>query len=90
MSHLACVHKCLSATLSACRNTQHTNIQVRVRKLSHCVCMCVCVCVCVCARVHARMYVYLYGLTPTYGYGVATVSRIDKIAGLFCRIWSLL
>jgi len=25
----------------------------------------------------------------TYG-GVATVSRIDKITGLFCRIWSLL
>jgi len=24
------------------------------------------------------------------GYGVATVSRIDKIVGLFCRILSLL
>jgi len=23
-------------------------------------------------------------------YGVATISRIDKITGLFCRIWSLL
>ena len=26
----------------------------------------------------------------TYAYGVATVSRIDKIIGLFCRIASLL
>ena len=26
----------------------------------------------------------------TYGYGVATISRIDKITGLFCRISSLL
>ena len=29
----------------------------------------------------------LYSLLP---YGVATVSRIDKIIGLFCKIWSLL
>jgi len=41
------------------------------------VCMCVCVCVCVC--------VYAVSL-----YGVATVSRIDKIIGLFRRIASLL
>ena len=27
---------------------------------------------------------------PVYSYGVATVSRIDKILGLFCRILSLL
>jgi len=34
-----------------------------------------------CQRVHIRC---------RYMYGVATVSRIDKITGLFCRIWSLL
>jgi len=27
---------------------------------------------------------------PTHGYGVATISRLLKIIGLFCRIWSLL
>ena len=29
-------------------------------------------------------------MSYTYEYGVATVSRIDKIIGLFCRIASLL
>ena len=40
----------------------------------------VCVCVCVYVCVH----------TQQCHYGVATVSRIDKILGLFCRILSLL
>ena len=33
---------------------------------------------------------YICMLIYMYKYGVATVSRIDKIIGLFCRILSLL
>jgi len=34
--------------------------------------------------------VYVIFLTPIPSYGVATVSRIDKVIGLFCRIMFLL
>ena len=44
------------------------------------VCVYVCVFKCICT-------VTLHWIV---GYGVATVSRIDKIIGLFCRISSLL
>jgi len=40
-----------------------------------------------------NMYVYIYTCKRVYRplqYGVATVSRIDKIIGLFCRISFLL
>jgi len=43
--------------------------------VSACVCACACVCV-----MHYQVC----------GYGVATVNRINKIIGLFCRIASLL
>jgi len=39
------------------------------------------------ARMHQQ---YIYNQRYIYGYGVATVSRIDKIICLFCRIASLL
>jgi len=43
--------------------------------------------------VYAYIYTYIqyeYGeLTLEKAYGVASVSRIDKITGLFCRILSL-
>jgi len=50
---------------------------------------------------HVYMHVYQIHSSPSYvlqlnttiqtfTYGVATVSRIDKITGLFCRILSLL
>jgi len=43
----------------------------------------VCVCACERERVFVLLLVCLY-------YGVATVSRIDQIIGLFCRISSIL
>jgi len=50
------------------------------------VCVCVCVCVCLCFSVRVRVNIQ----TPTPYGGVATVSRIDKIIGLFGRILSVL
>ena len=53
--------------------------------------------------IYKYMYIYIYTHTHTHifyrsglsasssaSYGVATVSRIDEIPGLFCRISSLL
>jgi len=45
------------------------------------------VCIYMCACIH--IYIPNDG-TPPDCYGVATISRIDKIIGLFCRISSLL
>ena len=50
----------------------------------------------ICKYVYIYIYIYRRAYNPiTFGitsnpdtYGVATVSRIDKIVGLFCRIWS--
>jgi len=41
---------------------------------------------------YMRMYTcaYEYDLGSLEQYGVATISRLLKIIGLFCRIWSLL
>jgi len=49
------------------------------------------VCVCVCGRESERVCVcvQVFHQVPPPD-GVATVSRIDKITGLFCRISSLL
>jgi len=47
------------------------------------------VCVCVCVRVCVTGVGSKYAANSA-NYGVATVSRIDKITGLFCRISSLL
>jgi len=70
-----------------------------------CVTRCLCICVGGHIHIHIYIYMYLhvyihvfmYTHTNKYiytymyvcWYGVATVSRIDKITGLFCRIWSL-
>jgi len=70
-----------------------------------CVYLCKCVCargrerlwvgVIVCARVNyfsVRRLMYMCGMTLAYvkyHYGVATISRLLKIIGLFCRILSL-
>jgi len=45
-----------------------------------------------CARMcHSRYYnIHCARMYHSQSYGVATVSRIDEITGLFCRIWSLL
>jgi len=60
-----------------------------------CVCVCVRVCVCVCTQVTNRVYsteevVNIFSVRHACAYGVATVSSIDKIIGLFCRMSSLL
>jgi len=50
-------------------------------------------CVCIFIRAHTHTHTHTQYIrnifTSTYG-AVATVSRIDKIIGLFCRIASLL
>jgi len=64
-----------------------------------CVCMCVYVCVCVCVCVCVMLSVSVPGgvlcVRETEHlsicvYGVATISRLLKIRGLFCRLSSLL
>ena len=70
-----------------------------------CVCACVCACVCVCVwerdgesdrereskRKRERVTHSIYIHVSRMGcYGVATISRLLKIVGLFCRILSLL
>jgi len=60
-----------------------------VGRVAHmCVC-CVYVCVCV-SRTYTCRVDEVYGFQHSIYYGVATVSRLDKITGLFCRISSLL
>jgi len=53
-----------------------------------CVYVCVCVCMCVCMReLVCVIHVYIiHAHACNVCCGVATVSRIDKIIGLFCRI----
>ena len=59
-----------------------------------CVCMCVCVYVCVCAvcvfECVSVCAVHVYACVCSIYYGVATVSRIDTIICLLCRISFLL
>jgi len=53
--------------------------------------MCVYMFVCMCVRTYIDVFmcVHMCAQIPS-SYGFATVSRIDKIVGLFCRIASLL
>jgi len=44
-------------------------------------CECVCVCVCVCVPLYANKI----GQYSIIAYGVATISRLLKIIGLFCK-----
>jgi len=96
----ACMHVLYVCVFHMCMMCAH-----KVRKISAyisvacvCVCVCVCACVCVCTCACARVYVQVsfiglacvHTLAHRYVYRVATVSRIDKIIGLFCRILSLL
>jgi len=77
--------------------------QSTVVRVCRCVYMCVCVCVCKSERLEAshelipqvrcwRVCVRVWGRVCVWesGYGVATISRLLKMIGLFCRIWSLL
>jgi len=61
-----------------------TCMRVRVRA-------CACVCVCVHAYACACVYIYVFVCVCVYiRCGVATISRLLKIIGLFCRISSVL
>ena len=53
--------------------------------VSECECVRVCVCVCVCARVCACMNFMQVLEILSRPYGVATISRLLKIIGLFCK-----
>jgi len=78
-------HMCIHSLFlyCVCVYTSDDSIELHMYTyLIYCVCVyvCVCLCMCVCARWTCAMGTYW----------VATVSRIDKITGLFCRIASLL
>jgi len=64
----------------------------RPEKTYACVCVCVCKCVrvCACAHTHSPRGELEVASRSPRGYGVATISRLLKITGLFCRISSLL
>jgi len=44
-----------------------------------------CVCVCVFEYMYKYLYMHLYIQGTIASYGVASVSRIDKIIGLLCK-----
>ena len=77
-----CVHICVNVCI-------YVHALVYIFSMRTCVridsCMCVCMCVCVCVGVSTWTFPPL----RTSAYGVATVSRIDKITSLFCRISSV-
>jgi len=75
-----CVGVCASWICSQLTLADYANLPVCVHVclcVRVCVCVCMCVFVCVCVSWICR-------------YGVATISRLLKIIGLFCRISSLL
>jgi len=43
-----------------------------------------------CTCIHIYLCIYMYKYCAACSYGVATISRLFKIIGLFCRISSLL
>jgi len=49
------------------------------------VCVWVCVCVCACGRIPVVAHKVASFSSSSWFYGVASVSRIDKIVGLFCK-----
>jgi len=54
-----------------------------------CMCACVCVCVRVCVCVCMCVCVYACVCLTTRSYELATISRLLKITGLFCRTKAL-
>jgi len=87
-----CVRVCVSQVSAASNAGAFTLMyaaQVNVCVVSVCArCVSSCVRVCVCACTHERDSVCV-SMYHVY-YGVATISRLLKITGLFCRISSLL
>ena len=66
-------------------------LYLNVRRYIHIVCMCMCECV----NIYFMRYVgegldVCVCLSSLNTYGVATISRVLKIVGLFCRILSVL
>jgi len=76
-----CVRLCALVCVCVC---------VRAQALLAAVCVCMILCVCVDLRLVAWVCVRVGACTHACGYGVAMVSRIDKITGRFCRVLSLL
>ena len=73
-------------------------MNIHILKYIHtCLCVCVCVCTCVfvymyvqvCVCVCVSATVFLPKHMTYHAYGVATISRLLQILGLFCRIQSL-
>jgi len=61
------------------------------KKVGECVRMCVCVraCMCVCVCMYVCVCMCVCVMVEGCNYGMATISRLLKIIGLFCRISSL-
>jgi len=72
-------NKCVLQGIEICI---YTYIYTRIYIYMHITCVCIHVCI------HVYNACILHVCVSTYG--VATVSRIDTIIGLFCRIASLL
>jgi len=71
-----CVCVCLGGNISPHTHT-HTHTSTYM-------------CMCMWRYTHKSTYTYVYVYVEIYTYGVATISRLLKIIGLFCRISSLL
>jgi len=83
---LQCVAVCCSVLqrVAACCSVLHFVHDEAAAKNRREVCVCVCVCVsCVCAEAQGGSSVLK---VPHVWGGVATISRLLKIIGLFCRI----
>ena len=103
MSQCVCCSVCCSeyVAVRVLYSPQHVYLCCSVCVLQCvCVCVAVCVCVCVCVCVFTRAclcvfaHVYFFFSPFCVGVGIkvwgGTISRILKIIGLFCRIYSLL
>jgi len=88
---LMCLFVCVCTFTRTCKNTVYlTNAAL------HCVCVCVYVCmgvfvhVCMCVYEYVCMCKFLHLRLIIFTHEVATISRLLKMIGLFCRIYFLL
>jgi len=86
--HGVCVRVFVCVCVCVCVSIVEEEVDVLIQVCSSvcvCVCMCMCMCVCVCV---VRIFwgsLALSGLNLRVRYGVATISRLLKIIGLFCK-----
>jgi hypothetical protein len=88
----ACVYMCVYVCACVC-----VCVCVCVRACGHACAVCMCVSVCICVRVCMRVCAWFHFLVSACAYttgqimsqycyyGVASISRIDTIIGLFCK-----